>query len=221
MSIVALKRNSQRYINKISHDQGKNGFALNGGLRNVGWVGQTSLARIGSSHSFCVYQNPSVVKLSTKNTSGLLSSSIRYPVSAGCTNGGCDPLHSSIALSKKTTTNGPIMGPLSGGSYYNQSSAYTQQKVSSVAYCNIKNNNCPNPDGNTDRITIVNNPTEFKPKINCPPSGCKAASYHIGGRLVYYTQYNKDPSSFSAMTAGDYLRRRAGANRGEGAFIAS
>jgi hypothetical protein len=101
MSIVALKRNSQRYLSKVSHNQGSNGFALNGGLRNAGWVGQTSLGRIGSANSFCVYQDPSIVKKSVKNTLGVLPSTIRYPVSAGCTNGGCDPLHSSMNEGKK------------------------------------------------------------------------------------------------------------------------
>ena len=39
MSIVALKRKSRHYKARIS-GQGKDGFSLNGGHRNQGWVGQ-------------------------------------------------------------------------------------------------------------------------------------------------------------------------------------
>ena len=102
MSIVALKRNSQRFIKPISHNQGNNGFALNGGLRNVGWVGQTSLSRIGVTLS-CLADNPSIVKKSTQNTLGHLSSRVRYPVSAGCSQGKCDALFNNMDVSKKLT----------------------------------------------------------------------------------------------------------------------
>lgn len=41
MSIVTMKRKSRGYNNPIS----SNGFSLNGGYRNQGWVGQTSISR--------------------------------------------------------------------------------------------------------------------------------------------------------------------------------
>ena len=339
MSIVALKRNSQRYISKVSHNQGSNGFALNGGLRNAGWVGQTSLGRIGSANSFCVYQDPSIVKKSVKNTLGVLTSTIRYPVSAGCTNGGCDPLHSSMNAGKKAAitddhtasgqianvinnaicttlcststastpfglfTGGPNTLPLldgrikssfisndgttgyfgtDGGNIFkvdldtmtfaagtplNDGPIFTSfiSKDGSTGYFGTINGNIfkvnldtmtfapgtplndgpiftsfisgttgyfgtggvnPNYNGsvfkvnlgndavasvcqcnNTNRVSVINNPTAFKSKLACPPAGCRAGSHHINGRFVYDTPYNKDVSSFSAMTAGDYIRR--------------
>lgn len=44
MSIVALKRKSRRMNPSIS-GQNNNGFSLNGGYRNQGWVGQSSVGR--------------------------------------------------------------------------------------------------------------------------------------------------------------------------------
>ena len=43
MSIVALKRNSRRF--KVPISGSSQGFSINGGLRNQGRVGQTSLGR--------------------------------------------------------------------------------------------------------------------------------------------------------------------------------
>ena len=190
MSIVALKRNSQRYLSKVSHNQGSNGFALNGGLRNAGWVGQTSLGRIGSANSFCVYQDPSIVKKSVKNTLGVLTSTIRYPVSAGCESGKCDPLHSSMNAGKKSAITDD-----------HTASGQTAEIVNSLICAGSNAVGCNNTD------SVINNPTAFKSALACPPAGCRAGSHHIGGRFVYDTPYNKDVSSFSAMTAGDYIRR--------------
>lgn len=44
MSIAALKRKSRRFQARIS-GQGNNGFSLQGGHRNQGWVGQGSRGR--------------------------------------------------------------------------------------------------------------------------------------------------------------------------------
>jgi hypothetical protein len=192
MSIVALKRKSQRFIKPISHNQGNNGFALNGALRNVGWVGQTSLSRIGVTSS-CFAEDPSVVKKSTQNTLGHLSARVRYPVSAGCSQGKCDALFNVMNESKKLTF---ICGDRSA-------SAYTDNIANSVETC-FDGSNC-NTQSN---ITVINNPNAFKSTIPCPPVGtCKANSYYIGGRLVYNKPYNKNVESFSAITAGDYIRR--------------
>jgi hypothetical protein len=189
MSIVALKRNSQRFIKPISHNQGNNGFALNGTLRNVGWVGQTSLSRIGVTLS-CLAENPSVVKKSTQNTLGHLSSRVRYPVSAGCSQGKCDALFNNMNESKKLTF-------VSNNSDHS-ASGQTKFVANSVETCNT----CTQTN-----TSVINNPDDFKTKIACHPAGCNASSYHIGGRLVYNKQYNKNVEAFSAISAGDYIRR--------------
>ena len=44
MSIVALKRNSRRFLAPIS-GRGHDGFSLVGGHRNIGVVGPTNLAK--------------------------------------------------------------------------------------------------------------------------------------------------------------------------------
>ena len=189
MSIVALKRNSERYINPISHNQGNNGFALNGGLRNVGWVGQTSLSRIGSTSSFCTPQDSTIVKKSTLNTSGYLSSRVRYPVSAGCATGKCDPLTITMDNNKKVA----IMNDHTASG---QTAKIANDGINACTInCNANN-------------SVINNPAAFKATIECPPEGCKTNSYYIGGRLVYNTFYNKDVSSFTAMSAGDYIQRK-------------
>ncbi len=88
MSIVALKRNSRRFQVPIS----ANGFSLNGGHRNQRLVGDTNLSALYGNSNSCLINNPAVVKLSTKNTSGYLYSSVLFPT---CTEGTCAP-HNNI-----------------------------------------------------------------------------------------------------------------------------
>ena len=105
MSIVALKRNSQRYTKNVSGKH-SGGFSLNGTFRNQGWVGQCSTGRtlvhtpykgafamghggnIGryvtnniKSIGTCPTNNSSVVKRSTMNTSAHIAVSINFPTS--------------------------------------------------------------------------------------------------------------------------------------------
>jgi hypothetical protein len=112
MSIVAMKRKSRLYNEPIS----RNGFSLNGGHRNQGWVGQTGRSYprtpfkgsepVGNGGSFgkynksivyagkCCTNDSSIVKTSTKNTSGLILSKITNPTSvfnSFCENGHCGP----------------------------------------------------------------------------------------------------------------------------------
>jgi hypothetical protein len=101
MSIVAMKRKSRLSNVPVS----RNGFSLNGGHRNQGWVGQTSLGRANAKTPFkgafptgnggccgqykeivvssgnCCTNDPSIIKRSTKNTSGLILSRIENPTS--------------------------------------------------------------------------------------------------------------------------------------------
>lgn len=83
MSIVAMKRKSRGMNHPVSGYG--HGFSLNGGHRNQGWVGQSSLGR---SNSYCCSNDPSIIKRSNMNNSGYITSSIRNPTSVfydGCT----------------------------------------------------------------------------------------------------------------------------------------
>jgi len=77
MSIVALKRNSRRFQVPIS----AKGFSLNGGHRNQRLIGSTNLSALTTrqERGCCPYNNPAVVKLSTKNTKGYIYSTVVYP----------------------------------------------------------------------------------------------------------------------------------------------
>ena len=115
MSIVVLKRKSRGYNAPIS-GQGTQGFSLNGGYRNQGWVGQTSISRpvnrtlfkgalpIGQggqlgeynvsvlSGGMCSANDNSIIKRSTLTTKGHLDSTIKYPTdlyNTSCINAEC------------------------------------------------------------------------------------------------------------------------------------
>ena len=76
MSIVALKRNSRRFQVPIS----ANGFSLNGGHRNQRMIGNTNLSALTNGHNnFCSANDPAIVKISTKNTKGLIYSTVLFP----------------------------------------------------------------------------------------------------------------------------------------------
>jgi hypothetical protein len=76
MSIVTLKRSSRRFQVPIS----ANGFSLNGGYRNQRVIGNTNLSALtNGQYNYCSGNDPSVVKLSAKNTKGYLYSTVIYP----------------------------------------------------------------------------------------------------------------------------------------------
>ena len=98
MSIVAMKRKSRGFNAPIS-GHGKDGFSLNGGYRNQGWIGQTSISRPTHKTLFkgtepvghgghlgdyvvsilpgsCSLNDSSVIKPSTLNTKGYIESNM-------------------------------------------------------------------------------------------------------------------------------------------------
>lgn len=101
MSIVALKRNSRRF--KVPISGSSQGFSINGGLRNQGRVGQTSLGRanirgfykgafqVGNggccgkyfieniSNGIYDSNQPNIIKRSNMNTNGYILSKIIHP----------------------------------------------------------------------------------------------------------------------------------------------
>jgi hypothetical protein len=190
MSIVTLKRNSLRYIAPISHNQGSNGFSLNGGLRNAGWVGQTSLARIGSDKPCCVYQDPAIVKRSTRADRYTDAFFGGFNSSLTCNDGNCNPLFGKRTsnLNKNVQTNN------------HTASEQTEYKANATV--------CVTTKGCSNQPDVINTTADYKTTIACPTNGiCRANSYRIGGRLVYNKPFNKDTSDFSAMSAGDYIQR--------------
>lgn len=102
MSIVALKRNSRRFIVPVSGKEDGKGFSLAGSHRNIGSVGQTNLAKSvtrtpfrgtapmghgGSLGSYvvnvsnsgsCCSNDTNIVKGSVKNTSGMISTKYKW-----------------------------------------------------------------------------------------------------------------------------------------------
>ena len=189
MSIVNLKRNAMHRFSPISHNQGSNGFSLNGGLRNVGWVGQTSLARIGSANSFCVYQDPAIVKESTRSNRYTDAFFGGFNSSLTCQGSKCNPLFGKLNLNKKFILTND-----------HTASGHTESKADATI-C-VTKTGCPNKND------VINNASSYKANIACPANGiCPANSYHIGGRLVYKTPFNKDTSAFSAMSASEYIQR--------------
>ena len=107
MSLVTLKKKSQRYFNPISNAKQ---FSINDRLRSQGWVGQTSLStsnvralRQGNSlvgyggtygtkplsDGIILTSPPNVIK-STKNTNGLILSTITHPTTVNNSNIKCN-----------------------------------------------------------------------------------------------------------------------------------
>ena len=82
MSIVALKRNSRRFLVPVS----ANGFSLNGGHRNQRAIGDTNLSALTNSQdNKCSGNDPAIIKPSVKNTKGYIYSTVIYPT---CSSGG-------------------------------------------------------------------------------------------------------------------------------------
>ena len=101
MSLATFKQKTKRYTNNIS-GSGSNGFSLSGGLRNIGSVGPTNLAKsvtrtrfrgnapmgnggccgnyvinISNSGS-CCSNDSSIVKPSVKNTRGMIDTKYKW-----------------------------------------------------------------------------------------------------------------------------------------------
>jgi hypothetical protein len=189
MSIQVLKKNSKRFKDPIS-GKADGGFSLVGGHRNVGYVGQTNLAKsvtrtpfrgttpvghgghngkyvisIANSGS-CSTNDPSIIKKTVKNTKGSIIH--QYPwlhsVSGNC----CD----------RSTSN--------GRKYWVKSDDSMPENYTQGVY--IKNLKFAYANRIVDK-------TDSGIK-NCDENGnvrsCKAASYHIGGKFYYRQMYSKN-----------------------------
>ncbi len=112
MSIATLKKKSKQFkLGEGISGRGKNGFSLNGGLRNQGWVGQgvrgrhlsrtlyRGLTPVGNggccgtypehilSQPNCSVNDPNIIKRSAMNTPGYIAATVVNPTSVF--NGDC------------------------------------------------------------------------------------------------------------------------------------
>jgi hypothetical protein len=176
MSIVALKRNSRRFQVPVS----ANGFSLNGGHRNQRVIGNTNLSALTHGQNNCCTGNdPSIVKLSTKNTKGHHYSALLFPtcplgIASG--SGGTSSATRSVNWVKNFSPE-----TRSAGQYI------THVVQANAATCVTKKTNSGAQE--------------------CKPD-CKARSYYIGGRLVYTTYNAKNSGEYGqgAISAGEYLK---------------
>ena len=183
MSIVALKRKSRHYKARIS-GQGTDGFSLNGGHRNQGWVGQgvrgrsltgtpyRGVAPMGNgghlgryvkkisnrSGSQCCTNDPSIIKRSTMNNMGRIDSSFIFPTSVfnnSCEDGKC-----------------PVPNWVKDFSPLNHSeSSLTDKRARQSGKC----------------VTLKSDAG-----LDGCAGPCGAASYHIGGKKYVRKMYAKN-----------------------------
>jgi hypothetical protein len=192
MSIVAMKRKSRGYNNPVS-GQGTQGFSLNGGYRNQGWVGQTSISRpvhrtlfkgtnpVGhgghsgeynvsvQSGSMCSANDSNIIKRSTLTTKGHIDSTVTHPTTlynTTCIDGTC---HQDTVK---------YIDPLQSSQ-----EIYIKNLSDKTATC------------------VVEKTTSGV--YNCPIENKNAASHFIGGKKIVVTPYSKNVSS---LTYGEYIR---------------
>jgi len=192
MSIVAMKRKSRGYNAPIS-GQGTQGFSLNGGYRNQGWVGQTSISRpvhrtifkgtepVGhggmsgqydvsiQSGGICSANDSSIIKRSTLTTKGHIDTTVTYPTiiyNTSCVDSECH----------KDTVK--YTDPLQSSQ-----DIYIKNLSDKVASCAVEKT--------TSGI------------YNCSSVNKNAASHFIGGKKVVVKPYAKNVSNISY---GEYIR---------------
>ena len=186
MSIHVLQRKSRRFKAPIS-GRGSKGFSLNGTHRNVGAVGTTNLGRsvtrtpfrgvkpmgnggccgryvvnVSNSGSCCTNDN-SIVKSSVKNTKGLIYSTKYYPTGQQYNY----QVPAGTAQCACPTIWVQDTSPLN-----HSQGIYISEVSSKSAACDLSKN-------------YVN-------VIRACPVGCKAASYHIGGKKYIRETFAKN-----------------------------
>jgi hypothetical protein len=197
MSIVALKRNSRRFLAPIS-GYGNVGFSLNGGHRNIGAVGQTNLAKSVTRTRFrgalpmgtggccgqykvsihnsgsCCTNDSSIVKNSVKNNRGHIWSSFYYPTSVTkteCLTGPCP------------TVWVKNYSPLSSSQ-----AIHIMDIVNQVGACAKTSQPGYVPDaGHEKNCESTQSSTTANDSIQCQANG-----YHIGGKYYTNVPYGKN-----------------------------
>lgn len=202
MSLTILKNKSRRYQATVS-GRDKGGFSIVGGRRNQGWVGQDNLGRhlirtpfrgnepmghggndekyvrsIVRSSRLCCANDPTIIKRSTMNNSGLLFTSVKHPTRVfheDCDNGRCrgDWVKD--------------FEPLNHGQ-----SGYIK-RVKLDATCSNNNNN-NNNNGEKEREILK--PADCK---------CHVHSSFISGKKIYVARNTKDQLVKGTINMGDYI----------------
>jgi hypothetical protein len=210
MSIATLKRKSNRFIQPISSSSTSIGFSLQGGHRNQGWVGQTSTSRgstartifkgtepVGhggtlGNYSVSIIQNtnalptndPSIIKSSTKTTSGLISSRITNPTTTtNCDGNRCGPAWNNYNRVHWVKSFQP--DTRSQGTYLNKKKVQSYSCSTSTATTNL-----------TDGTPANAGTTE-----NC------GDTYMIGSRRFTRAKYHKDTHA-QVLSSSDYTNSR-------------
>lgn len=204
MSLAVLAKKSKHYTNRVS-GCGQNGFSLNGGYRNQGWVGQDMFGRtligtpfrgsepIGHGGKNGTYtttvinrsrpctNDPGIIKRSNMNTPGYISSRL-VPRGAPCEEG-------------VYTRCGPVWVQRFDPDDHAQSE-YIRRLHTRCASVNW-----PKSGGTQEPYasTAGSNTCEGVP--------CRAASYFIGGRKVYRAVFTKSLPDFP-LTCGEYTKTR-------------
>ena len=197
MSIVVLKKKSLRFQNSIS-GQGKDGFSLVGGHRNIGSVGPTNLAKSVTRTRF-----RGTAPMGHGSTNGI------YKISV-CNSGSFSNNDPNIIKSSVKNTRGAILQQYKWlhsayPNYWVKEDDSRPEATSQSAYIKVissKNSGC------------VENKINSGIKLDtCQDNEniCKASSYYIGGRRHYRTIYSKDlnqyPQSCSQYTSTRYLKK--------------
>jgi hypothetical protein len=178
MSIVAMKRKSRGYNNPIS-GQGTQGFSLNGGYRNQGWVGQTSISR-------------PVHRTLFKGTNPVGHGGILGQYNVAVQSGGmCSANNSSIIKRSTLTTKGYIDTDCS----CHQDTVKLIDPLQSSQEIYIKNLS------DKTATCVVEKTTSGT--YNCPIANKNSASHFIGGKKVVVKPYSKNVSN---LTYGEYIR---------------
>jgi hypothetical protein len=201
MSIAVLKRKARRYIDPVS----ANGFSLNGGHRNIGQVGVTNLAKSVTRTPFrgnipmghgghngkydvaiynsgsCCNNDPSIVKLSTKNTLGHIYDTFKYPI---CPNSNCGKGSQQNWVQDYRAEN------------FEQSD-YIKSLVAATGSCVV----------NKDETLLAAMPYKCPLVTNSlgEQVECAAGTYHIGGKK-YYQEYYTKSNGAGAMPESEYMR---------------
>jgi hypothetical protein len=196
MSIVVLKRNSHRFQKNIS-GQGKDGFSLVGGHRNVGSVGPTNLAKSVTRTRFRGTQ-----PMGHGSTNGV------YKISV-CNSGSCCNNDPNIIKATVKSNKGSIIHQykwLHSGypNYWVKSDDARSEESHQSVYISVltaKHSACVVNKKDTGIIK------DSGCDENSNKNTCKAYSYYIGGKRHYRTLYSKDLNVYP-QSCGQYISTR-------------
>lgn len=214
MSLAILKKKSNMYKSVIS-GKGKNGFSINGGMRNQGWVGQDTLGRHLNGTPFrglepmgnggkggkyvksivnsgsCYTNDPDVIKRSTLNTSGYLNATVKHPTAVY--NEGCSEICSVNWVKNFNSLD------------HSQSSYIEKVKLEKTKCKEISLIEDIINGKNKDQDAVVKHKDEEE--RNKEKCGCKNKKFlFINGRKIYINKNakTKNKNGVGAVSSGNY-----------------